>query len=149
MRAVELNSRYALAWSGIADAHAASAINADARPADVARLARDAADRAVNSAPDLAEAQTSRGLVSYWFEWDWRAAEATHRQAIALDPNYAFAHLQLGIVLAYLGRIDEARTALRRARELDPLWSVTTRCPLTSTTSQLITRRASSSPCDR
>jgi len=125
MRAVELDSRYALAWSGIADAHAASAINADVRPADVSALARDAADRAVNSEPDLAEAQTSRGLVSYWFEWDWRAAEGSHRQAIALDPNYGFAHLQLGIVLAYLGRIDEARTALRRARELDPLWSLT------------------------
>lgn len=125
MRAVEIDPQYALAWSGIADAHAASAINADARPADVSGLARDAADRAVNSEPDLAEAQTSRGLVSYWFEWDWRAAEASHRKAIALDPNYGFAHLQLGIVLAYLGRIDEGRTALRRARELDPLWSLT------------------------
>jgi Flp pilus assembly protein TadD len=63
--------------------------------------------------------------VSYWFDWDWPAAEAAHRKAIALDPNYGFAHLQLGIVLAYLGRIDEARTALRLARELDPLWSLT------------------------
>jgi TolB-like protein/tetratricopeptide (TPR) repeat protein len=125
MRAVELDSRYALAWSGIADAHAASGINADARPADVSGLARDAADRAVNNEPDLAEAQTSRGLVSYWFEWDWGAAEASHRRAIALDPSYGFAHLQLGIVLAYLGRIDEAKAALRRARELDPLWSLT------------------------
>jgi TolB-like protein/tetratricopeptide (TPR) repeat protein len=125
MRAVEIDPHYALAWSGIADAHAASAINADARPADVSTLARDAADRAVNSEPDLAEAQTSRGLVSYWFDWDWPSAEASQRKAIALDPNYGFAHLQLGVVLAYLGRIDEARAALHRARELDPLWSLT------------------------
>ena len=124
-RAVEIDPQYALAWSGIADAQAASAINADARPADVSGLARDAADRAVNSEPDLAEGQTSRGLVSYWFDWDWRAAEASHRRAIALDPGYGFAHLQLGIVLAYLGRITEARGALLRARELDPLWSLT------------------------
>jgi Flp pilus assembly protein TadD len=79
----------------------------------------------VSSEPALAEAHTSRGLVSYWFDWDWRAAEASHRRAIALDPNYGFAHLQLGVVLAYLGRIDEAREALRRARELEPLWSLT------------------------
>jgi TolB-like protein/Flp pilus assembly protein TadD len=125
MRAVELDPQYALAWSGIADAHAASAINADARPADVSEPARDAADRAVNSEPDLAEGQTSRGLVSYWFDWDWPAAEVSHRKAIALDPNYGFAHLQRGIVLAYLGRLDEARTALRLARELDPLWYLT------------------------
>jgi predicted Zn-dependent protease len=124
-RAVEIDSRYALAWSGIADAHAASAINADARPLELSTLAREAADRAVDSEPDLAEGQTSRGLVSFWFDWDWRAAEASYRPSIALDPNYGFAHLQLGIVLAYLGRVDEARTAVRRARELDPLWSLT------------------------
>lgn len=122
MRAVALDARYALAWSGIADAHAASAINADARPAEVSTPAREAADRAVDSNPDLAEAQTSRGLVSFWFDWDWAAAEVSHRNAIALDPGYGFAYLQLAIVLAYWGRIDEARTALRRARELDPLW---------------------------
>ena len=125
LRAVEIDPQYALAWSGIADAHAGSAINADARPADVSTLARDAADRAVNSEPDLAEVQTSRGLVSYWFDWDWPSAEAAHRKAITLDPNYGFAHLQRGIVLAYLGRIDEARAALYRARELDPLWHLT------------------------
>jgi Flp pilus assembly protein TadD len=79
----------------------------------------------VSSEPDLAEGQTSRGLVSFWFDWDWPAAEASHRKAIALDPGYGFAHLQLGIVLAYLGRIGEATTALRRARELDPLWHLT------------------------
>src|SRR5262245_18208870 len=125
MRAVELDPRYALAWSGIADAHAASAINADAQPTAVSRLARHAADRAVNSEPDLAEGQTSRGLVSFWLDWDWRAAEASHRKTIALDPGYAFAPLQLGIVRDYFRRADTASGPLRRARELDPLWYLT------------------------
>jgi TolB-like protein/Flp pilus assembly protein TadD len=124
-RAVAIDPRYALAWSGIADAHAASAINADARPLDGWTLAKEAAERAVASEPDLAEAQTSRGLVSFWFDWDWQAAETAYRKSLTLDPGYGFAHLQLGIVLAYTRRIDEARKAVRRARELDPLWSLT------------------------
>jgi tetratricopeptide (TPR) repeat protein len=52
------------------------------------------------------------------------AAEAALRRAIALDASYAFAHRQLGIVLAFAGRHDEAARAMRRGRELDPLSSM-------------------------
>src|SRR5262245_25443009 len=122
MRAVELDPHYALAWSGIADAHAASAINADGRPADVSRLARDAAERAVSSGPCAAGGQTSRGAVSFWFHGERRAAVAAQRKALAVDSGYAVARLQLGMVRAYSGLIDEVTAALRLVRELDPLW---------------------------
>ena len=57
----------------------------------------------------------------YWLDWDWPAAEASFRKAIAVDPGYSQAYRVLGIVLAYLGRHDEAREAMRHARELEPL----------------------------
>jgi TolB-like protein len=123
-RATTLDSRYALAWSGIADVHAASAINADAPPLEVSTRARAAAANAVRADPKLAESQTSLGLVKYWFDWDWQGAELAHRAAVSLDASYVFGYVQLGIVLAYRQRHEAARLAMQRARELDPLSAV-------------------------
>jgi TolB-like protein len=123
-RATALDPDYALAWSGLADAFAASPINGDAPPLAVWPRAREAAERAVSAEPDLAEAQTSMGFVKFWLDWDWAAAEDAYRKAIALDPSYALAHRMLGILLAQVGRHEEARPAIRRARELDPLVAV-------------------------
>ncbi len=38
------------------------------------------------------------------FEWNWPAAVAAHRRAIALDPSSAWSHSMLGHVLSQLGR---------------------------------------------
>lgn len=120
-RATELDPDYALAWSGLADAFAASPINGDACPLQMGPRARAAADRAVGAAPNLAEAQASLGLAKFWLDWDWPAAAAAFRKAIALDPSYSLAHRTLGIVLSCMERHQEALSAVRRARELDPL----------------------------
>lgn len=122
-RATELDPEYALAWSGLADAYAASPINGDAPPLQAWPRAADAAARALRARPDLAETQNSVGLVKFWLDWDWPAAETALREAIALDPSYPLAHRNLGIVLSHAGRREEARSAVRRARELDPLYA--------------------------
>jgi DNA-binding winged helix-turn-helix (wHTH) protein/Flp pilus assembly protein TadD len=123
-RATALDPDYALAWSGLADAFSASPINGDAPPLVAAPRAREAAAHAVSSEPKLAEAQTSLGLVKFWFDWDWASAETAFRNASAIDPSYPFVHRMLGILLAHMGRHDEAKAAIRRARELDPLVAV-------------------------
>jgi DNA-binding winged helix-turn-helix (wHTH) protein/Flp pilus assembly protein TadD len=123
-RATAIDPGYALAWSGLADAFSASPINGDAPPLVAAPRAREAAAHAIQAEPDLAEAQTSWGLVQFWFEWDWSSAETAFRNAIAADPSYPFVHRMLGILLAHMGRHEEAQAAIRRARELDPLVAV-------------------------
>jgi TolB-like protein/DNA-binding winged helix-turn-helix (wHTH) protein/Flp pilus assembly protein TadD len=123
-RAIALDPSYALAWSGIADAFYASPINSDEPPLNLLVRARDAATRAVQAGPDLAEAQTSRGNVNLMLDWDWTAAEAAFRRAIAIDPSYALAHRNLGHVLSQMGRHREARAAVQRAREVDPLYAM-------------------------
>jgi DNA-binding winged helix-turn-helix (wHTH) protein/tetratricopeptide (TPR) repeat protein len=120
-RATELDPHYALAWSGLADAYSSSPINSDAPPAIVGPNARDAAAHAVAADPNLAETQTSIGVVKYWFDWDWRGAEVAFRNATKLDPSYALAHRMLGITLSHMGRHAEAQSALQRARQLDPM----------------------------
>ncbi len=121
-RATTLDPDYALAWSGLADAYAASPINGDADPRVVAPLARAAADHAVTNRPMLAEAQISVGILHYFLDWNWPKAEAAFRQAIELSPNLAIGHRMLGILLASMTRHEEARVAIRRARELEPLY---------------------------
>jgi TolB-like protein/DNA-binding winged helix-turn-helix (wHTH) protein/Tfp pilus assembly protein PilF len=119
-RAIALDPNYALAWSGIANALAASPINSDVPPREVATRAREAAARAVRADPRLAEAQTSLGIIAFYIDWDWPAAEAALRRAIALDPGYDVAHRYLAHVLSQSGRQDEAQAIVLRARGLDP-----------------------------
>ena len=120
--ATALDPDYALAWSALAMAHAASPINSDAAPLEVGPRAHGAAIEAVRAAPDLAEAQFAFGYVKWMFDWDWPAAERAFRQAIDRDPRYAQAHLTLGHALSQMGRHAEAVPEAGRARELEPLW---------------------------
>jgi TolB-like protein/Flp pilus assembly protein TadD len=122
-RATELDPQYALAWSGMADAYTGSPINGDVPPLEVWSRAHEAAARAVGAEPDLAEAQTSLGVVNFFLDWDWAAAETAFRKAVALDPTYCLAHRTLGIALSHMRRHQKAQAAVRRARELEPLFA--------------------------
>jgi TolB-like protein/DNA-binding winged helix-turn-helix (wHTH) protein/Flp pilus assembly protein TadD len=121
VRATEIDPNYALAWAGLSDAYGSSPINGDARPLDVASLTRDAAEQAVRSDPRLSEAQFALGYVRWHFDWDWPAAEAAFRTAIALAPERPWPHCALGHILSQSGRHAEALPEMLRARELDPL----------------------------
>ncbi len=123
-RATALDTEYALAWSGLADAYASSPVNGDGEPRIVWPKAQDAAGRAVRLAPDMAEAQTSMGFLKFWLDWDWPGAEQAYLRAIELDPNYPLAYRMLGIVRSHMGRHAEADGPMRRARELDPLYAM-------------------------
>jgi TolB-like protein/DNA-binding winged helix-turn-helix (wHTH) protein/tetratricopeptide (TPR) repeat protein len=122
-RATVLDPAYALAWSGLAMAYAASPINSDAAPLDAWGPARDAAQQAVRADPNLAEAHYASGYVDWALEWNWPRAEAALRRAIALDPQYAMAHVTFGHLLSQMGRHREAEPSMRRARQLEPLYA--------------------------
>ena len=49
-----------------------------------------------------------------------KEAELSIRKALELNPNYAFAHLNLGGILKDLGNLKEAELSVRKAIELDP-----------------------------
>jgi TolB-like protein/Flp pilus assembly protein TadD len=120
-RATILDPAYALAWAGIADTYSSRLFNSDTRPSDVSAQARAAAEQALKTGGTVPEALTSAAIVQFLFDWDWRAAEANLRSAVALDPNSAQGYWMLGHAISQQGRHDEALAAARRARELDPL----------------------------
>jgi TolB-like protein len=120
-RAIALDPNYALAWASLSFTYAGSLLNADARPAEVAPAAREAAARALRSNPELADAQFVAGYVNWVLDWDWPAAERRLRRAGALDPGAAVFHRTLGHILSQMGRAGEAEAEMVRAHDLEPL----------------------------
>jgi DNA-binding winged helix-turn-helix (wHTH) protein/tetratricopeptide (TPR) repeat protein len=124
-RSVAIEPDYGLVWAALAEVWASSPLNGDAPPGLVSFQAQEAAARAVHVAPALAEAHFAHGMVGWLFAWDWCAAEAALRQALALNPSHASAWWMLGHVVSQAGRHDEALRCTARARELDPLGPMT------------------------
>jgi DNA-binding winged helix-turn-helix (wHTH) protein/TolB-like protein/tetratricopeptide (TPR) repeat protein len=120
-QAIAEDNSYALAYTGIADAMRSLVLSNDAPPADMAPRAKEAAGRAIELAPDLAEANYARGLDAMWFDWDWPAAEKYLSRAVVLAPNNAEAHIYLAHLYSNLGRKPQALKHARRASELNPV----------------------------
>src|SRR5207244_9493999 len=85
--------------------------------------AREAALKAIALAPDLAEAHSALGRIQTSYDWDWNAAEASHRRAFELAPGSADVLLDAGALAIYRGRLEEALEMYRRTVEQDPLSS--------------------------
>jgi tetratricopeptide (TPR) repeat protein len=83
--------------------------------------AKETAVRAVQLDDKSADAHTSLAIFKAFYEFDWVGSQSEFHRAIALNPNYAFAHDQFGLALALQGRFDEALAEGKRAVELDPL----------------------------
>lgn len=120
--AVRLDPGFAPAYSGLSDAYLWAAFNEGAITAAEGNVkAKDAAEKALALDPASAEAHTSLANYKSWYEHDWAGADREFRQAIALNPNYAFAHDQFALTLACQGRFDESVAEGQRAAGLDPL----------------------------
>lgn len=120
-QAVRVDDAYALAWSALSHTLAAMPVNSDMSPEAVRPRATEAARRAIDADPRLAEAQVARAYVDWMLEWEWARAEAGLRRALELDPSHSFARLILAHALSQQGRHDEARDQAARARDFDPL----------------------------
>ncbi len=125
-QAIVLDSGYALAYSGLADAHLESMDGLfDYLPREETYgRARAAALQAVTLDSQLAEAYVSLGRMRQ-YDWDWKGAQEAYRRAIQLNPQYALAHSWYGFFLAFVmsakGLADEGVRETRLGVELDPL----------------------------
>lgn len=75
--------------------------------------------KAIELAPDFAEAHTNLGML---LDQEGLSAEAErhYRQSISLNPDYGETHMNLGVLLFGQKRFQEAQAAYRRALELTP-----------------------------
>ncbi len=86
--AIREDPAYALAYAGLADCYnALGSVQIGALPpVEARRRAEEAAVKALELDPALAEAHSALGYVKH-FNWDWAAAEQEIKRAIELNPN--------------------------------------------------------------
>jgi DNA-binding winged helix-turn-helix (wHTH) protein/TolB-like protein/Flp pilus assembly protein TadD len=118
-QAIELDSNYALAYAGLADAYRTIAF-VSGMP-ELRQKAKAAAQKAVEIDDTLAEGHAILGSILFWHDWDWTAAENQFKRGLELNPNSADTRFAYAHLLSNMGRHTEALAEAKRARELDPL----------------------------
>ncbi|HSP61627.1 MAG TPA: tetratricopeptide repeat protein, partial [Pyrinomonadaceae bacterium] len=121
-QAIARDPKYALAYAGLASAHILASFYTDADRREANSKAKEAALKALQLDPNLAEAHSALGKILFWAELNIAGAMREYKRAIELKPNDAAAHHWLGNdALASLGLFEEAIAESKRAVELDPL----------------------------
>ena len=91
------------------------------RRAERAEIVRNHALRAIKLDPTLPLAYTALAAVQAYYDWDFRAAETTLRQGLTAHSRDGQARTRLSLLLAAMGRLDEAVREAERARDDDSL----------------------------
>ncbi|MBX7185641.1 MAG: winged helix-turn-helix domain-containing protein [Vicinamibacteria bacterium] len=112
---------FAPGWAGLADAYSVLMDHGHVSTKDAWLQARQAAEKAVDLDPELAEAWTNLGMIRGLYEWNAVGSEEAFAKAAALNPNYATRLHWQSILFRSEERYQEAYLNLRRARDLDPL----------------------------
>ncbi len=120
-KAIEKDSNFALAYTGLADSYQLLAEYGAATPQESFPKAKDAVKKALEIDEQSAEAHTALAYTQAFYDWDWAGAEKSFQRAFELNPNYATAHQWFAEYLMVTGRFDEARTHLERALEIEPV----------------------------
>ncbi len=117
--AVKIDSKFALAYSGLADCYNILEWSSWMAP-DIARpLAKDFATKALQLDDSLAEGHASLGLALAQ-SWDFRRAERELKRAIELRPSYAPAYFWYAEVLYFQRRYGESFSEEQRGFDIDP-----------------------------
>jgi len=119
--AIRLDSRYGLAYVGLADTYALMGRYGTLDNREVLDNAEPAAERALQLDDQLGEAYASLGSVRL-LQRDFVAAEQAYKQALELNPNYAPAYDGYGLLMRWgFARREEALELHQTALGLDPL----------------------------
>ncbi len=118
-RAIALDSSYALAYAGLADAYTVAS-DWQLSPRQALPKAEAAARKALEFDDNLAEAHGSLAH-ALLHEWKLPAADAEFQRALALNPNNTAFYFSYSEYLSALGKEDEAVRQLQKALQVNPL----------------------------
>lgn len=91
------------------------------KPLRTSSETREAANKAIELDPKIAEGYTELGLVEFYYDWNWKQSEQDFQHAIELNPNYATANQWYSYYLVAMGRFPEAFREAKQAQQIDPL----------------------------
>ena len=119
-QAAQKDPNFALAHIGIADSYIMLSGHRRISMQEAEIKARPSIMRALEIDDSLAQAHNALAELKYQYEYDWAGAEQEFKKAISLNANVAWIRQAYGWFLMSLGRFDQARVEMEKARELDP-----------------------------
>lgn len=122
-RSIELDPDCSLPFTGLATAYVLLGAMGQMTPTDAYRVAEEAADKALAIEEGLGEAHMVRGLVRFFYHWDWDGAYRSFQKALSLTPGSASVHEYYSMYLRALGETGDALREAEIALSLDPLSS--------------------------
>ena len=123
-QAIEKDPNYALAYAGLAASYSLMPNIGDYDPREYLPKGKEAALKALELDPDLAEAHAALGKILL-YSYDWQGAERSFLKAIEVNPKYAKAYMWYADCLGTKGMFDEAIKNYDIALKLDPFDQVT------------------------
>jgi TolB-like protein len=119
-RAIAHDPAFAPAYAAMARSYYFLGFFGALPPTDVFARMRDAAAKAVELDPDIADAHATLGLYYLHYKWDWARSEQQFRRALELSPNAAQVRHDYAHFLLATGRTAESVEQSNMAAELDP-----------------------------
>ncbi len=119
----ESDPEFAPAQAGTANVWLMLAANDLAAPRPAYQAALAAAERALESSPEMPEALVAKAWAMLALDHDWAHATRMFERALQLNSSYAFGYAGYGHLLLSRGRVDEAVSAMEQGYLLDPLSS--------------------------
>jgi len=121
-RALVEDPYYTPALAGLAESYVTLGLYGALPPSEVMPAARESAEKALSRSYEMPAALNALAATHAVYDWDWSSAERNFKRAINANPNYAAAHQWYAInCLVPCGRFVEARAAIQKASELEPL----------------------------
>jgi tetratricopeptide (TPR) repeat protein len=119
--AIKLDPTYGRAWSQVSFVLVNKADNGFVDVTEGYERARQASQRALQLSPELMRARAMLQYILQTFDWDWVAAEAEGRRALAITPTDPDVLNAAGMLSVILGRWDDAERQFRASLARDPL----------------------------
>jgi TolB-like protein/Flp pilus assembly protein TadD len=130
-QALAIDPGYAAAYAGLAAARA-YLTDLEGESREGIAEAMGYAEKAQGLDDHLADGYSVRGLIRAVWLWNWNGAREDLEHALALEPSDSRTQHRYALLLASLGRMDEAIATERRALAEDPLdasaWVDLARC---------------------
>jgi serine/threonine protein kinase/tetratricopeptide (TPR) repeat protein len=120
-QAVEKDTGYALAYTGLAESYVLLGWNSYLPPKDAFPKGKAAAMTALHLDPDLGEAHTPLAAVLWLHDWQWGEAQLEFKRSLELNPAYPTANHWYAEYLMTMGHHVEAMARIKNSQELDPL----------------------------
>ncbi|MEP5610949.1 MAG: adenylate/guanylate cyclase domain-containing protein [Cyclobacteriaceae bacterium] len=126
-KAIEIQPDYDQAHAGLALAYSLMSFTGFLKPQEGYLLTEQSARKALELNDQCDNGYLALSYVQHFYHWDFEAGRALANKALEINPKSPDANLTSSLYPMVFGRLDEAITYIEKAREIDPLSSMTNR----------------------